>query len=235
MIEEFHTRFLAKAVGMHYLSTFAGFTDAPLTVAAERIERSAAKRRGVVVALVEEGYLDEPGAGTDEYRITQKAFEECGVEPYIGELNIGTRDKPLATWLSAGVMKQAILDLSEGKAVIEDCTRGRGKIVLSSADARSGEDREFEEFLFKNFGDLVAEITDMSDTFSENLRFTFSGVTADTAESYLEGLLAEQQKEIQRLKRRNDALVVLAHEIDAVGGWGEFVCRAKEIFLDQAA
>jgi len=237
MIEEFHKRYLAKATAMDFLSKFAGLTDGEiqLTVTPLEIERSDKKRRGVVLALIEAGYLESGDLGQRVYPVTLKAFEECGVEPYIGELNIGTRDKPLATWLSAEVMKQAITDLAAGSAVIEDCMRGKGKIVRSIVDARSDSDRAFDDFLFGNFGDVVCAVTEMSNTFAENLRFQFTGVTSKTLPSYLLNIVGEQEKEIQRLKRRNDALKVLCLHVDDVGGWDEFLSLARLEFVRSQA
>jgi hypothetical protein len=234
MIEEFHERFLAKAFCMHALSKFAGYVKGYPTIQIERIEKNLSKRRGVVRALLDEGYLEvEDTAQGDIYTVTHKAFDETEEEPYIGALNIGSHEKPLATWLSAEVMKQAILDLASGNAVIQDCTRGRGKVVLSLRDARSQEEREFDDFLFGNFRSIVCTVTEMSNTFAENLRFQFTGVGAADGFDHLVGLLAEQRKEIQRLKRKNDALVVLESEVARLGGWSEFLKLARLQFLSE--
>lgn len=234
MIEEFHLRYLAKQTAMDLLSKLAGFTprDSILEVFGDAIEKSAYKRRYVVRGLIEQEYLEKPALGQTHYVVTNKAFSEWGQEPYDGELNIGTPNKPLATWLSAEMMKQAIDDLIGNKARIKDASQGDGKVVLSALDARTDAELFFDRHLAENLGELASDVTNMSRAFSECLKVPPNSLTAQNIESELDAIYKEHAKEIQRLARTNDAIVVLKQQVQETGGWPDFIQRARKRVAD---
>lgn len=225
MYSDFHERYLAKVVAMDMLSKLAGFTDRdqPVTLTSEQLEVCPVKRRSVIHSLTEQNFIEARVMGQTGYTITLKAFHECDQEPYIGELNIGTPDSPIATWLSGPMIKQAIADLVGGKSTIKDATNGRGKVVVSSIDARDEDQRFFDRHLSENLGAIACCVTDMSKAFSECLKVPPNSITSDNIGDELLKLHKEQAKEIERLKRTNDALIVFFCEVDELGGWGKFV------------
>lgn len=230
MYTDFHERYLAKIVAMDMLSKFAGYTnnDSLLTVTGAQLENDAGQRRSVIQSLIKDKFLDAGPPGQKFFVVAQKAFNECDLEPYVGELNIGTPDKPLATWISGPMMKQAIEDLVSGKAVIRSATKGRGKVVVSTVDSRSESERAFDVGLAENLGEIACTVTGMSKSFSECLKVPPNSITALGIGEEMLKLHSEQGKEIERLKRTNDAMVVFFHEVDQLGGWDEFIRLAKE-------
>ena len=231
MYTNFHERYLAKQTAMDMLSKFAGFTDRDQTlrVTGAQLENDAGRRRSVITSLVAEKFIEAGPLGDKTYFVTNKAFAECDQEPYIGELNIGTPDKPLATWLSGPMMKQAIADLIENKAVIGDASTGRGKVVVSTVDGRSEAERVFDVGLAENLGRVACAVTGMSKAFSECLKVPPNSLTSGNIEAEILALHKENGKEIERLKRTNDAIVVFLHEVEILGGWDEFIRLAKEM------
>lgn len=231
MYTDFHERYLAKQTAMSMLSKFAGFTHADeiLRVTGAQLEQDAGRRRSVIRSLIDEKFIEAGPLGDKSYAVTQKAFDACEWEPYIGELNIGTPDKPLATWLSGPMMKQAINDLVGGSAVIGDASTGRGKVVVSTVDGRSEAERMFDVGLAANLGQIACTVTGMSKSFSECLKVPPNSITAGNIAEEIVALHKEQGKEIERLKRTNDAIVVFLHEVELLGGWDEFVRLAKEM------
>lgn len=230
MYTNFHERYLAKQTAMDMLSKFAGFTNSgqTLIVTGAQLEQDAGRRRSVVKSLIEANFIGAGALGDKKYFVTQKAFNECGVEPYIGELNIGTPDKPLATWLNGPMMKQAIEDLVAGTALITDASTGRGKVVVSTVDGRSEAERMFDVGLAENLGRIACSVTDMSKAFSECLKVPPNSITAGNIEEDILALHKENGKEIERLKRTNDAIVVFGYEVEKLGGWDEFIRLAKQ-------
>lgn len=230
MYTDFHKRYLAKRTAMDMISKFAGFTDRDkqLVVTGEQLENDAGRRRSVIHSLIEAKYIEATPMGQGGYLVTDKAFSECDQEPYIGELNIGTPDKPIATWLSGPMMKKAIADIIENKATIKTASTGKGKVIVSITDSRSEAERAFDVGLAENLGQLAASITNMSSAFAECLKVPPNSITAANIENELYDLHKAQNKEIERLKRTNDALVVFLHEVSVLGGWKEFIRLAKE-------
>lgn len=230
MYTDFHERYLSKLTAMDMLSKFAGFTDQDkqLIVTGEALEKDPARRRSVVHSLIEAKYLEGTPMGQAGYIVTEKAFQGDALEPYIGELNIGTPDKPIATWLSGPMMKQAIEDLVQGKAKITKASNGRGLVVVSTVDARSEAEREFDVGLAANLGQLACDVTNMSRSFAECLKVPPNSLTSANIENEIYDLHKAQGKEIERLKRTNDALIVFLNEVDRIGGWEEFLRLAKE-------
>lgn len=231
MYTAFHERYLAKVFAMDMLSKFAGFTnsDKALIVTGSQLEKDPGFRRGVVLSLIKGGFIKSVGMGGD-YNINQKAFDECDCENYVGELNIGTHAKPLATWLSGPVMKSAIEDLLQNKAVVQDSATGRGKVVVSTIDGRSSTEVAFDRYLSLNLGLIACSTTEMSTAVSECLKVPINSVTSDGIEAQLAELLTTNQKEVQRLKRTNDALRILFLEVSEQGGWDVFVNGAKTMY-----
>ena len=230
MYTDFHERFLSKQTAMDMLSKFAGFIDRDqaLIVTGEQLEIDASRRRSVVHSLLENDFLEATPMGQDGYIVTNKAFADCDQAPYEGELNIGTPDKPLAKWLSGPMMKRAIADLVSNKAAIRDASTGRGKVVVSTFDARSEAERMFDVGLAENLGQIARTVTGMSVAFSECLKVPPNSLTAANIQDQICDLHNAQVKEIERLKRTNDAIVVFGYEVEKLGGWDEFIRLAKE-------
>ncbi len=231
MFNESHTRYLAKQTAMHMLSKLAGFTpkDHQLVLAGDAIERDVGRRRSMLQQLVEHKYLETQALGQTLYVVTGRALDETGVETYTGELNIGTPAKPLATWLSAEMMKQAIDDLLSGDAKICDASRGSGKVVLSTFDARSDSEVSFDRNLAANLAEFADELTGMSTSFAECLRVPPNSLTATNIGAELATLYKDQKKEIQRLQRTNDAITVFVKHVEEdLGGWVEFIKLIKD-------
>ncbi len=230
MIDPFHLRYLAKQTAMDLLSKLAGFTprDSILEVFGDAIERGAGKRRFVIQSLIAQEYLEKPALGQTHYVVTDKAFAECEQAPYDGELNIGTPSKPLATWLSAELMKMAIDDLVGNRACIKDASQGDGKVVLSLRDARSEEELFFDRHLAANLGELASDVTPMSKAFAECLKVPPNSLTAQNIAIELDVIYKENSKEIQRLARGNDAITALTQQVYETGGWAEFIKRARK-------
>ena len=230
---DFHTRFLAKASAMDVLAKLAGFVDSatPLTVTAERLERTASDRRAVVLSLIKDGYLESPPIGSHDFVVTQKAFTESEWEPYVGELSIGSLDKPLAIWLSGPIIKKAVMDLLDGSATVVDGSRG-GKVVVSTLDARGDDERVFDDWLAANLSEVVCAMTDVSSTIGECLKVPPKSVVSL---ALLESLRKDQDKEIQRLKRCNDAIAATIFQVEEMGGWDVFLAAARSEWKNRSA
>ena len=229
-----HLYHLSKIFAMSALSRLAGYSpreDLP-TTSADAIERDSWSRRHIINDLVLGKYIETTGLGQKHYIVTGRAFDECEVEPYEGELNIGTPRNPLATWLSPGIMKQALEDLAGNKARIKEASRGDGKVVLSFLDARSEAEHFFDRTLAENLGELAEEFTGMSKSFAECLRLPPDSLTAMNIESEISEIFKMNAKEVQRLSRTNDALTVLTDRVQASGGWNEFMNWSKARVAD---
>jgi len=216
---------------MDFLAKASGFlnADMPLSMTADRIEKDPKARRSVIHSLIDEGYIKPNAIGENTYQVTLKAFNEEDMEPYIGELNIGSRDRPLATWLSGPMMKYAIEDLASGRAVIKHS--GKNTIIVKNEDARDPREVEFDRWLSVNIGFLACELTDMSKSFSECLKLPeFSGEIV--LEETLAKIMTDHNKEIERLKRTNDAIVTFANHVERIGGWGAFRHGAYKLFSE---
>lgn len=228
MIEEFHIRLLGKAYGMDMLSKLAGFVppesvhQAPVMMV-DRVERDPAKRRGVLLSLLSEGYLEEVSG--DSVRLTDKAFSEIETETWQGQLSIGNPSSPLATWLSGGIIKQALSNLLAGDAMIVDGPAG--KVVVSKKDGRSEKDRVFDEWFLANFRELARNVADMSEVVAQGITFRFTGGTSESAYKELLSIEAEQQKELERLRRSLDAITVFKMRLRRLGGWESFLELAR--------
>jgi len=234
MIEPFHLRYLAKQTAMDLLSKLAGFTprDSVLEVSGDAVENTSSRRRFVIQELVAQAYLERPSLGQTHYIVTNKAFAECEQAPYDGELNIGTPNKPLATWLSAEMMKQAIDDLVGNRAQIKDASQGDGKVVLSAMDARSDAELFFDRHLAANLAELASDVTNMSKAFAECLKVPPNSLTAQNIAVELDTIYKDNAKEIQRLARTNDAITALTQQVYETGGWAEFIQRARKRVAD---
>lgn len=230
MFQEFHTRYLAKQTAMDILSKLAGFTpkDKPLELAGSAIERDPGKRRNVINQLVDQKYIESMGLGQGYFLVTGKALEKYSQDPYEGELNIGTPSKPLATWLSVEIMKQAIEDLLSNKACITDSTKGSGKVVLSTMDARTDAELFFDRHLASYLGEFAIDFTNMSVSFAECLKVPPNSLTAQNIEAELSVMYKENSKEIQRLARTNDAITVFKQQVEETGGWDAFIQLARK-------
>jgi hypothetical protein len=231
--QDFHPRFLAKAAAMHKLSILAGFTpmDRELLITADRLERNASTRRAVVHSLLQDKYLEATPMGQKGYIVTDKALDETMPEPYVGEVIIGSPAKPVATHLSAPLMKQVLIDLYAGNATVVDSTSREGsKSVISSMDARTSEEKAFGQYLYENFPAVVCKVTNMSEAVAVHLRLPFGNL--DT--KHIGGLMAEiyeqNLSEIQRLKRLNDAMMALHAHAETMGGWAGFIEEARGLY-----
>lgn len=235
MIENFHLNFLARSYAMDQMSKFAGLTPEKneLSLTSIRLERSPEKRRSVVLALLSGGYLGERAMGEKGYPVTNKALSEVDPEAYEGTLNVGTTKKPLACWLSAGILKQALIDLTSGASIISDTLIPHTKVVVSAVDCRTKEEVDFSEFLLGNFQQIVLALTDMSDQAAKNLRFDFGARRSpESLPDFFEEITKSNQEEIQRMKRQNDVIVVLADQISEAGGFRTFLDSAKELYTE---
>ena len=233
MIEDFHKRYLTKHFALHEMSVFAGFRDGDeaCLVTPHQVERSPDLRLGAIRDLLDGGYIID--VGDDDYEVTPKAYDESPMEEYIGKLRVGSGNKPLAVWLSGPVLKAALEDLEVGDALIKEDGKG-GKFVVAMVDDRTEFQIDADEYLYDNFREVCETLTDLSKVTLENLALgemaSFVGLDKHVAE-----LMDEHAKEIERRKRKYDALSALSYMIEngRHGSWEAFIAQGYALARDK--
>lgn len=232
MHTQFHINWIGKQWLINELARLCGLRTSIVTyVDGDRIERSATDRRAVLLSLVKAGYLVRH-PGESQYLVTEKVFGaiEAGMAWTSGELLVVNEDGYGLRNIDIHFLKVALVDVREGRATPWKLPNGIVVIRLT-AEAQTTDDHKADQWVLDNLPALAHQLLDLSESSAQlvSLRGNTSGVELDDLPLAIAGHIDVCRREINKLRMREEALLMLTMRVERAGGWERFIAECRVI------
>ena len=170
-VKPYHLNYLAIFYGVRCLSLMAKIKTIDSNfvgeISSDAIERDPSLRKDVIDELLREHYLSQSPA-CSRLGVTAKSLGETEPLEISGRLSIGSKIEPHAVWLGAGILKSAILGLSQNTLKVAT-NKIDGKFYLIDVKSGAKELKEFE-FLQSNSAKCLSDISGVPTAETQNIK-----------------------------------------------------------------